>query len=288
MIFINPDAVRPPHDWVQNALRLTRELLRKSPDEREAFITRHRDATWGDRELLRALRAVAGNKCWYSEVRLEGADPNIDHFRPKGRVREVDEDFHNAGQTSAGYWWLAFEVQNFRLTAMHANQRRVDESTSGGKWDYFPVRGDRCSELTVWGCIAEDNLALDPCKASDVRLLWFDPDGNPCPSPWCTSESDKHRVKATIWLYHLDKNELQQRRAKHVEEIRIELRKADAYHKLWNPNGPRPDLQAKNTFDMKVAEIRAKLVDEAEFAGAKRSAVRMSLPDYPWIDEFIL
>jgi hypothetical protein len=89
-----------------------------------------------------------GNKCWYSEVPLEGADPNVDHFRPKGQVREVDADLQNLQTTSPGYWWLAFECRNFRLSSMHANQRRVDTDTNGGKSDYLPVLGSRAVEGT--------------------------------------------------------------------------------------------------------------------------------------------
>ena len=263
---------------------LSTELMGKPVAERSNFISQNRAATWAHADVLQA-----GNKCWYSEVQLDGADPNVDHFRPKGQVREIDADLQNTGKASDGYWWLAFEFANYRLAAMHANQRRVDEDTAGGKWDYFPIRGDRAAEGSLWGEIMEDILALDPCSATDVRLLWFDPDGRPSVSNWKRKPNvnDEERVRATIWLYHLDKQEIQSSRANHVEEIRKDLRKANAEYRLWGRDSANPNLQARNSFNQKIAEIGMKIADRAVFAGAKRCAVRAAIADYSWIEEFI-
>jgi hypothetical protein len=288
MIYINPDSISPGAAWEKRASDLTTELKRQPDTERSKFIEDHRDETWGHPTLLKALRAVVGNKCWYSEVPLEGADPNVDHFRPKGRVREVDENLQDTKRTSPGYWWLAFEPRNFRLASMHSNQRRVNKNTSGGKSDYFPIRGERAPEGTDWGCIVEDVLALDPCSASDVALLWFDPDGNPCIASWRdkpTSAANEERVRVTIWLYHLDKVEIQTKRAQHVEDIRKDLLKANVDYMLWDSTSATPNIQAKNSFDKKVAEIKKKIDPKAEFAGAKQCAVRAAMADYQWIEE---
>jgi hypothetical protein len=172
---------------------------------------------------------------------------------------------------------------------MHANQRRVDTNTEGGKWDYFPIRGNRAAEETPWGEITEDILALDPCSRTDVALLWFDPDGKPSVSEWKRrpNAADVERVRATIWLYHLDKKEIQNSRAAHVEGIRKDLRKANADFRLWDRDSQNPNLQARNSFNQKIAEIGLKIADHAVFAGAKRCAVRLAIPDYPWIEEFL-
>jgi hypothetical protein len=232
---------------------------------------------------------VVGNKCWYSEVQLDGADPNVDHFRPKGGVREVDEDLQNTKVASAGYWWLAFEFSNFRLAAMHANQRRADDQTEGGKWDYFPIRGNRAAAGTLSENIIEDILALDPCSRTDVALLWFDPDGKPGASKWKhePNANDLQRVRATIWLYHLDKQEIQTSRAAYVEDIRKDLRKANSYFVLWGRDSANPNLQARAGFNQKIAEIETKIGIRSVFAGAKRCAVRLALADYAWIEEYL-
>ncbi len=292
MIYINPDEILPNAAWIVQANGFTETLKGLSPNERKAFIEGHRNTTWGNAHLLDILRRVVGNKCWYSEAPLEGADPNVDHFRPKGQIREVDENLQDTELTSNGYWWLAFNYKNFRLAAMHANQRRVDLTTAGGKWNFFPVRGARAPELTELDVIVEDVLAIDPCSASDIRLLWFDLEGKPCLAARHREghnlKENEYRIRATIWLYHLDKVEIQAKRSQYVEEIRVDLGKANTHFKIWAPESGAPNLQAKANFDNKIAEIRTKITDRSNFAGAKQCTIRNYSAEYTWISDFLL
>src|SRR5262249_49981816 len=148
MIHVDINKLNLSSDWKECAKKLTQELKTLPPNKRLEFIEKNREKTWGAIEVREALRSIVGDKCWYSEVSIVGADPNVDHFRSKGRVREVNRDLQDMKKTSPGYWWLAFECLNFRLSSMHANQRRVDAKTNGGKWDYFPIRGSRAPEGT--------------------------------------------------------------------------------------------------------------------------------------------
>lgn len=289
MIFVNPDDLLIPADLEKAMSGLTKQLLALSANDRGQFIDRHREATWAHVEVVKALKQLVGHKCWYSEVSLEGADPNVDHFRPKGRVREIDEDLRMTGASCDGYWWLAFDPLNYRLASMHSNQRRTDETTEGGKSDFFPIRGARAAVGTGFRAIVEDYLPLDPCSLTDVELLWFDPDGKPCssnPRRRNVDPRDQDRVRITVWLYHLDKTEIQTRRAGYVQEVRKDLNKADTDYQLWAPNSSAPNLTAKRSFDQKVAEIKKKIADRAIFARAKQCAVRLAVSDYPWIEEF--
>src|SRR5437773_10176180 len=223
MIFINPNAVTLPASREESLNALTEMLLGWPEELRAEFIEGNRDETWGHQEVVDVLTNIVGNKCWYSEVYLEGADPNVDHFRPKGRVREVGPDLEPTGATSDGYWWLAFDPDNYRLVALHANQRRVDRDSHGGKWDFFPVRGLRAPSPTPLPLIDEDVLALDPCSPTDVQLLMFDLDGILGPAKDSDDdfdERDAERVRATIWLYHLNKDKIKKRRTAFVQDIR--------------------------------------------------------------------
>jgi hypothetical protein len=288
MIYINPHLIQPGAEWQTLADNLTVELKTKPEGERSDFIDSKRRVTWGDPTLLETLRRPVGNKCWYSEVPLEGDDPNVDHFRPKGRVREVDDNFQNTAQVSTGYWWLAFELRNFRLACTHSNQRRVDDTTEGGKSDYLPVIGPRAVEGTDWDLIEENIIPLDPCSASDLHLLWFSSNGEPGVSEWRnkkTTDADKKRVKATIWLYHLNKADIQAKRRKHVDKMHLDLRTANTHYKLWNPQSDNPNLISKRNFDEKIAEIRNNVSDYADFAGAKRCIIRSYIVKYAWIEE---
>lgn len=284
MIFVDAAKVVVPNE-LRNALKAaTKALANVKPEDRSDFFKKNRDKTWGDPALVAAYKKLIGNKCWYSEVDLAGADPNVDHFRPKGRVVEVDDSFSKTGEECEGYWWLAFEPLNYRLSCQHSNQRRVDEHTDGGKADFFPVKGSRTPTGTSYLGIFEDVLPLDPCVPSDVSLIWFDPDGNPCCSPKKkrSEEEDKLRIQATIWLYHLDKHETAILRAKAVAEVRRKLEQADSYHQLWNST-PKC-LKSKSSFNREVAEIADLLKDSSSFAGAKRCIVRLAMADYEWID----
>lgn len=288
MIYINPLDINFDPEWEANARKLTRELLKKKPEERAAFIDSKRVETWGNGALLRSLRGAVGNKCWYSEVPLEGADPNIDHFRPKGRVVEIDySTLEKTGDISGGYWWLAFEPKNFRLSCMHSNQRRVDEETEGGKWDFFPVIGTRAQEKTEWDLIEENVLPFDPCCATDMALLWFSSDGTPTLKNDSPSDEEIMRLKITIWLFHLDKNEIAQKRRANVIDIYKDIKTADATFKIWQQSGAAAGSILKKRFDDAIAKLRSEIKDTKPFARARQCAVLLSKADYPWIDEYI-
>lgn len=291
MIFINPERIPLSEECITALEALTVDLCGMPADERSTFIDAKREKSWAHPDVLQALRAPAGNKCWYSEVHLEGADPNVDHFFPKGAVKEVretEENFEMTVNKTPGYWWFAFEHRNYRLACMHSNQRRVDEATEGGKWDFFPIRNARSPEQTAWDQIKsqEDPLPLDPCSRSDARLLCFDPDGNPCAAEGA-SLRDQQRVRASIWLFHLKKTELHRRRQAVVVSFQKDLRKADALFKMWARGTAEESLEAKDHFDSKVAEIEAKIVDSAVFAGAKRGSARLAMAKFSWVQEYL-
>ncbi|QHS61248.1 HNH endonuclease family protein [Chitinophaga agri] len=291
MIYINPTRINVPAEWEEKVKELKAELLLKKPDERIDFINSKRNETWGHPEILKALRKVIGNKCWYSEVDLTGADPNIDHFRPKGAVSEIDPDsLTKTGAIAVGYWWLAFDKENFRLSSMHSNQRRVDETTQGGKWDFFPVLGSRAQEGTNVSMLKENVLPLDPCSPTDVSLMWFEPDGKPGFRNWrrVPTLDEERRMRVTIWLFHLDKHEIAVRRANAMEDVRTALKNADAIFQIWQLSGGKLDNYERNLFDNALTQIKSKIADDAPFAGAKRCVIQLAKAEYDWIQEYMI
>lgn len=287
MIYINPRDIKFDPKWEAKARELTKELLEKKPEERAAFIDSKRAETWGNSALSKLLRGVVGNKCWYSEVPLDGADFNIDHFRPKGRVVEIDNSsFEKTGDKSPGYWWLAFEPKNFRLSCMHSNQRRVDEETNGGKADFFPVEGARAPEGAEWDLIEEDVLPFDPCCADDMALLWFTPDGTPTLKNGSPSDEEYRRLRITIWLFHLDKEEIAKRRTDNVIDILKDIKSADTQYKLWQQAGATTGSALYKRFDDAIAKLKSEIKSSEPFARAKQCAVLLSKAEYPWIDKY--
>ncbi|MEQ8409372.1 MAG: hypothetical protein RKH07_13965 [Gammaproteobacteria bacterium] len=149
---------------------------------------------WSD--LAELLAEQSKRKCWYCETNEIRSDNPIDHFRPKGKVAECDGH--------AGYWWLAFDWQNFRYACTYCNSRRVDEETAGGKQDHFPL-----FVPPDWNtCEADDNverpMLLDPVEEGDCRLLGFNENGEACPVETDKESEGFKKAKKSIELYHLN------------------------------------------------------------------------------------
>jgi len=151
-----------------------------------------------------ALAAISSDRCWYCEVREARSDMPVDHFRPKGRV--ADEPAH------PGYWWLAYDWKNFRLSCTYCNSRRVDvvNGTDGGKQDHFPLcAGSQRAMSDTDDVSKEIPQLLDPCCHGDPPLLSFRQDGMPVPSRDEAVDAVAHeRAKCSIHFLHLDHNNL--------------------------------------------------------------------------------
>jgi hypothetical protein len=289
MIYINPARIKVSADLTKKCADLALELSQLSKDKRNDFINSKRLETWGHNDVLKALRDVVGDKCWYSEVSLAGADANVDHFRPKGNVKEIDDQtLTPTGKSSEGYWWLAFDIMNYRLSSVHSNQRRVDETTSGGKWDYFPIIGQRALSCTALSLITENILPLDPCSASDVALMWFGPDGAPGYSNWRREASDfeKKRMLVTIWLFHLDKQTTSIPRAKAIDSLKLSIMHANTVYKIWEKNNFSFDSHEKILFDNYISQIKEDCAEYSEFSGAKQCTLKIAAAEYPWIVDY--
>lgn len=142
---------------------------------RVALIDRYRSRWTALRE---AFAAYSNDKCWYVECKNLGTDDDIDHFRPKSGVKE--------DPTHPGYYWLAFEWTNLRLSCHRANRLRTNTGTgeTGGKADHFPLIDPATRAMGP-----DDDLALevptllDPTRLADVVLLSFKPNGEVDLSP---------------------------------------------------------------------------------------------------------
>src|SRR5437016_3294048 len=94
-------------------------LKGKPKAERQGYIDRNGTSKWSP--VKEQMTAKLGNKCWYTEVELVGADLSIDHYRPRSH-----------------YWWLAFEVSNYRIACPFANSPKENRESglTGGKADF--------------------------------------------------------------------------------------------------------------------------------------------------------
>jgi len=113
MRFIDLEEIKPAIRDKIEALEEARAavLAEPDPDRRNALIERFRTRWTALRE---AFAAHSHDKCWYVECRNLGTDDDMDHFRPKGGVKE--------DPAHPGYYWLAFEWTNLRLSCHRANR----------------------------------------------------------------------------------------------------------------------------------------------------------------------
>lgn len=267
MILIHPDRVEEvvPANWRTEAATLTARLLNAASDERPHIIAAHA-SVW--QVLKSALSRVSFGKCWYCEASEIRSDNAVDHFRPKGRVAESDNH--------SGYWWLAFSLDNLRYSCTYCNSRRRDleSGTAGGKQDRFPLL-DEAARVTepddaIW---REEPMLLDPCRQTDVMLLWFDDAGETRPHPQLAADLESipaRRVEASREIYHLDHAGIVARRRRIYHEVARLVRTADASFKDFNEGS----ASARDLYEEVLRRLQMLVSPEAEHALAARCALR--------------
>jgi uncharacterized protein (TIGR02646 family) len=133
---------------------------------------------YADERVRAALEALTGFKCAYCETTLDRVDWDIEHFRPKGRVKERPEH--------PGYYWLAYEWTNLLPACTYCNQNRKEKPVfaalvagdSGGKLDQFPIADEAKRAMDHDQDIAlEQRLLIDPTIDDPAEHLAYLPNG---------------------------------------------------------------------------------------------------------------
>jgi uncharacterized protein (TIGR02646 family) len=130
--------------------------------------------------LKKWLANASGHKCWYCEAKSPRAPFDVDHFRPKLGIT-VDGV---ALAAHTGYYWLAYDWWNFRLSCQRCNRPEKDDTGSlHGKANEFPIQDEllRCM-LPTAPLTAELPRLVDPCVQSDCELLAHGIDGEVKPA----------------------------------------------------------------------------------------------------------
>jgi hypothetical protein len=181
-----------------------------SVDQRKAYI--RTNPVWN--KLQPIMMSLSHNKCWYSEATFGNGDPEVDHFRPKNSAKQkidyTDPKSKSTIHKPNGYWWLAYDWFNYRLSGDLANKRRRDRLGDSddvkGKGDYFPLdllNGRVANDEE--NCNCEFPVLLDPLEPDDVCLITFD---KGIPIPATTDPDEIDRVNQSIFYYHLELDQL--------------------------------------------------------------------------------
>jgi len=172
--------------------------------------------------LKRTFVQEFGAKCWYTETPQIGTDFDVDHYWPKGRVKLEDGTILcSATGQHPGYWWKAFDIDNYRYSCIYANRSRED----GGKVDYFPLIDE---SQRAWGdttCDYNYRTILDPCSLGDVQLITFEVETGKTVSIYSEQQDSKayQRVKLSKNILNLDEESIVSARIKSMRKIRKAL-----------------------------------------------------------------
>ena len=181
----------PPRWAAVHAARVAAVDALTTQADRATYIKKK--GSWG---LLKGwLSGIGGQKCWYCETKSTRAPFDVDHFRPKLGVTVDGVCLIE----HPGYYWLAYEWSNFRLSCQRCNRPEKDEiEVTRGKANEFPIQDEasRCS--TPAGPIAaESPRLLDPCVQADCALLAHGIDGEVKPAA-VSGTWDHQRADYTI------------------------------------------------------------------------------------------
>lgn len=176
--------------WLKKAHKATLDM-RKAVNhaERCEYLKRH--AIW--REFKEILINYYGHICWYSGCDLTGSYGDVDHFRPKNKSR----DENGACILSDGYWWLAYDYLNYRLSCEVCNR----PYGNGGKSDIFPLRQEEIP-AEPFAENETDYLLIDPCEYSDTKLVGCDENG--AIIALSSDEWEIERVRVSQLVYNWD------------------------------------------------------------------------------------
>lgn len=273
MRYIDLTKLEFPPGWIvraQNASKFVKAL----PKTKRPKAINNRSGVWS--ALKPKLKKLSSNKCWYCESKEIRADKAVDHYRPKGAVYECS--------THRGYWWLAFDWENFRYSCQYCNEYRIDEATGkgGGKSTHFPLCNERNRVSTPGPTTGEKPKLLDPTVKSDTRLLSFYADGMARPRDKNKRLQTYQRAKKSIELYNLNQSDLQDLRRAIFHRVAENVVDGDAFyldHLAGIASGTRG-------FKKIVKEFSEMIDEQTSYSMAARAALR-AYKKRPWINDIL-
>lgn len=110
MRHVDNSGLTAPQRWAERAARELAKLYTEAKDADKELSFRE---MWREDAMRDRLIALIGEKCWYCETRFVRSPYHVDHCRPKSVVVGEAE--------RRGYWWLAYDPANYRLSCHHCN-----------------------------------------------------------------------------------------------------------------------------------------------------------------------
>ncbi|WP_338848806.1 hypothetical protein V8J88_07775 [Massilia sp. W12] len=257
-----PADASPPADWLEQAERISQQLQACASEAERQELIEAKQALWRDQRIRDWLMRLFHDKCWYSEARESVSALHVDHYRPKGRVQELN------GQQSAGYWWLAFDWRNYRMAGQLINVK---------KRDHFPLQeGARAQPGDRLSLQLEAPLLIDP-TSDEASLISFELDEDACLATQSAGADAREQAQAAHSIDILGLNRLPPLNRKRADTWRKCLGLIQDYQQA-NSDGA-PAVLAKVTKAMVTKQLREMLRYEAEFSAVAQACVRKHAPE---------
>jgi hypothetical protein len=247
----------PPADWVAEADAVTTRLRAAANEVERDTIIKKNEGLWRDDRIRKWLLRQFANKCWYTEAYDSVSAIHIDHFRPKGRAKDLD------GTECEGYWWLAFEWKNYRICGQLINVKKLD---------VFPViEGARANCADPVSLELEAPLLIDPLT-DQTRLISYERDEDGCVAVPAAgiNKADDHRAERTIEVIGLNRlDKLNQKRADFWETCRMAI----ADYSIDGPQALRRVYQ-----ELALKKLKEMVAYTAEFSSVSEACIRKNAP----------
>jgi hypothetical protein len=248
----------PPADWVADAEAVTQQLRTANDEAKRAQVIEANQTLWRDDRIRNWLLQQFHNKCWYTEAYDSVSAIHVDHYRPKGRVKDLD------GCECEGYWWLAFKWDNYRICGQLINVKKLD---------IFPiVEGARANANDPVSLELEAPLLIDPLT-DQARLITYEKDEDGCRAVPAAgvNQAEKYRAEKTIELIGLNlRDRLNRKRADFWDNCLIAIAE---YQIADGPQALRNVIQASAKKKLKEMVGYA-----AEFSSVSEACIRKNAP----------
>lgn len=250
----------PPADWVAEAEAVTLQLRAAADDAARDAIIEANKGLWIDDRIRNWLLGQFNNKCWYSEAQDSVSSIHVDHYRPKGRVKQ-----ELGGDTDCGYWWLAFNWNNYRICGQLLNVK---------KGDLFPIiEGNRCTADDPVSLHLEAPVLIDPLT-DQTRLISYDKDEDACMAVVAAGvqQTDQIRAEKTIEIMGLNlRPRLNEKRNDYWDGCMMKILE---YQNAAGPQVFRLIFQASA-----MARLKEMVQYEAEFSSVSAACIRKNAPE---------
>jgi len=199
---------------------------------------------YSDNTVRELLIRMFNSKCAYCESKITAIyNGDIEHFRPKGEIKEVNP-------TRPGYFWLASEWENLLFACPFCNQTNTHTIKNGievekavfGKHDHFPLDTeahrlnhthgviyftDSVSYKQVFDLEESVRLLLNPCKDDAIEKYFkFNDDGAIISSDGLTPFEERKAQKSII-TYALHRLPLTTAREEKTIQIKAQIRRVE-------------------------------------------------------------